>query len=72
MPLLFRQALRNEPEVIAMVLGTMDPLVAQSRELTAEEFAQLIAFLQALTSPSAVDLSRLVPQTVPSGLQVWD
>ena len=29
-------------------------------------------FLQAQTSPSAVDLSQLVPGSVPSGLPVWD
>ncbi len=28
--------------------------------------------LSAQTSPSAVDLSRLVPESVPSGLPVWD
>ena len=33
---------------------------------------QLLAFLQALTSPSSVDLSCLVPDSVPSGLPVWD
>ena len=53
LPPLFRQALRSEPEVIAMVLDTLDPLVEEQRELTAEEFEQLMAFLQSLTSPSA-------------------
>mgnify|MGYP001822447843 CR=1 FL=1 len=72
LPPLFRRALRDEPEVIDMVLSTLDPLVAERQELTAAEFEQLLAFLQALTSPSAVDLSGLVPDSVPSGLPVWD
>ena len=72
LPLLFRRAARDEPEVVAKVLDTLDPRLAERRDLTAQEFAQLMAFLQALTSPSAVDLSRLVPETVPSGLPVWD
>lgn len=69
---LFSRALRDEPEVINMVLDMLDPLMEKRRELTAEEFEQLMAFLHALTSPSAVDLSGLVPESVPSGLPVWD
>jgi len=72
LPPRFRRALRNEPEVLAMVLSTLDPLMGERRDLTAEEFEQLLAFLQALTSPSAVDLSGHVPDSVPSGLPVWD
>lgn len=55
-----------------MVLGTLDPRMEERRDLTAEQIEQLLAFLQALTSPSAVDLSGLVPQSVPSGLLVRD
>ena len=72
LPPLFRRALRDEPEVLAMVLGTLDPLMGEGRDLTAEQIEQLQAFLQALTSPAAVDLSGLVPEAVPSGLPVWD
>jgi cytochrome c peroxidase len=72
LPPRFKRTLRDEPEVIAGVLSTLDPLMEGRRELSAEEFAQLMAFLQSLTSPSAVDLSGLVPETVPSGLPVWD
>lgn len=39
-------------------------------DFSAEEIQQLIAFLQALTSPSTSDLSHLVPEKVPSGLPV--
>lgn len=38
--------------------------------LTDAEVATLLAFLNALTSPSAMDLSRTIPASVPSGLPV--
>ena len=69
---LFRASLRNDPALIAQVLNTLDPLLEKPRELDDEAVDQLMAFLQAQTSPSAVDLSQLVPETVPSGLPVWD
>jgi cytochrome c peroxidase len=72
LPPLFRRALRDDPEVVAIVFNTLDPLMEQRRELTDEEFEQLMSFLHALTSPSAADLSDLVPESVPSGLPVWD
>jgi len=51
---------------------TLDPLLENRRQLEPEAFDQLLALLQAQTSPSAVDLSSLVPQSVSSGLPVWD
>jgi cytochrome c peroxidase len=65
-------SLRNESAVIAELMGTIDPLMRTPRELTDEEIDQLMAFLNAQTSPSAVDLAYLVPKSVPSGLPVWD
>ena len=41
-----------------------------TRDLTDAEVAALIAFLEALTSPTATDLSHVIPDTVPSGLPV--
>lgn len=41
-----------------------------TRDLTDAEIAELIAFLEALTSPTATDLSHVVPDAVPSGLPV--
>ncbi|MCP4329927.1 MAG: cytochrome-c peroxidase [Alphaproteobacteria bacterium] len=40
--------------------------------LTDFEVADLVAFLAALTDPSSVDLSHLVPSEVPSGLPIYD
>ena len=39
-------------------------------DLSDEELRVLLAFLEALTSPSATDLSHIVPEAVPSGLPV--
>ena len=72
LPFRVKQTLRMETDVVDDVLSTLDPLLAEPRNLTDGEFEQLMAFLHALTSPSAVDLSGLVPQSVPSGLPIWD
>jgi len=72
LPAIYQDEVHLEGELIWEMLETLDPLVATPRDLTDEELDQLIAFLNALTSPSAVDLSDLVPETVPSGLPVFD
>ncbi len=41
-----------------------------TRELTNAEIAALIAFLESLTSPTVLDLSHTIPDSVPSGLPV--
>ncbi len=41
-----------------------------SPELTDAEVAALLAFLESLTSPSTLDLSHTIPESVPSGLPV--
>lgn len=54
----------------ARLLTTLDPLVSTPRPLTDQQIDQLLAFLNALTDPSVVSLSGLVPESVPSGLPV--
>ncbi len=54
----------------ALVLKTLDPLVRAPRTVSAAERQDLLAFLDALTDPAAVDLSAQTPATVPSGLPV--
>ncbi|MAT98547.1 MAG: hypothetical protein CL608_15500 [Anaerolineaceae bacterium] len=41
-----------------------------SPDLTTDEVATLLTFLESLTSPSALDLSHTIPKSVPSGLPV--
>ena len=68
----FPATARTEPAVAADILATLDPLMAAPPTLTDAELADLLAFLGALTSPSAVDMGHLVPDRVPSGLAVVD
>jgi cytochrome c peroxidase len=41
-------------------------------ELSDREVKRLLAFLHSLTDPDALDMRHVVPQSVPSGLPVWD
>jgi cytochrome c peroxidase len=52
------------------VLDTLDPLVATPVDLTDQELGELMAFLQALASPAALNGCELVPDSVPSGLPI--
>ncbi len=52
------------------VLSTLDPLMQTRLELTDGQVEDLLAFLNALTSPTALNLRNSVPPTVPSGLRV--
>lgn len=72
LPARFRETVRPEPELAEDILRSLDPRLATPPVLTDEQLADLMAFLGALTSPSAVDLSGLVPDSVPSGLPVGD
>jgi hypothetical protein len=59
------------PGILAdAVAATLDPLVAEPVELSDAEFADLMAFLVSLTDPAAADLDHLIPDDVPSGLDV--
>lgn len=58
----------NGPEEQAAILRWYTPIPTAGVRLTDAEFADLIAFLDALTSPSARDLAHLTPASVPSGL----
>ncbi len=69
---IFNQTYRGEVAIAAGLMNNVDPLVVNPTKLTAEEFENLMAFLHALTSPSALDLSPMVPEYVPSGLAVAD
>jgi cytochrome c peroxidase len=49
-------------------LTTAAPQLINGLPLTTAEIGELVAFLQALTDPAAEDLSRFIPESVPSGL----
>lgn len=72
LPVGFRKTVRTEPEVAADILTLLDARLATPPTLTDEQLADLMVFLDGLTAPSAVDLSGLVPASVPSGLPVGD
>ena len=72
LPVGFQETARTEPAVAADILKTLDARLATPPVLTDAQLADLMAFLAALTSPSAADLSDLVPASVPSGLPVQD
>lgn len=72
LPLPFQLTVRDDEATIQWTLATLDPLIQQVPELTDEEVDQLVAFLEALTDPAAVDMRHLIPATVPSGLPVED
>jgi cytochrome c peroxidase len=60
----------DDPEVIDSILATKSVSASEGVGLTDAQFAALIAFLHSLTSPSAADLSHIIPASVPSGLPV--
>ncbi len=72
LPPSFQDEVHMDETLLSEILETLDERVAEPRKLTEAEFGQVMAFLEALTSPSAVDLSYLVPDSVPSGLPVFD
>jgi cytochrome c peroxidase len=61
--------LQNYPVTLDNILTTLSPQLPQT-ELNHQEITQLIAFLQSLTDPAAVNLNRVIPESVPSGLPV--
>jgi cytochrome c peroxidase len=62
--------LQDTYEYQSSVLLTLDPLVEEVIELSDDEFDDLMAFLRALSSPSAQLGCELMPDSVPSGLPV--
>lgn len=61
---------RLNTSTILLMSQTFSPEINVVPDLDNKEMEQLIAFLEALTSPSSKDLSHLVPESVPSGLTV--
>lgn len=70
LPVSLRGTYRNDAASLAAIVQNMDPRVKEGIRLTAQERAQIVAFLKALTDPAARDLSANVPSSVPSGLPI--
>lgn len=66
----FRGAVHQEKEVIRMVKKTMPEDLKFPKFYSEEEVADLVAFMKALTSPSARNLEHTIPESVPSGLDM--
>ena len=66
----FRDQVHRSDEVIEDVAETVSDHAVPLRELTDQEVDDLVVFLHALSAPGADDLSRWVPEDVPSGLAV--
>lgn len=70
LPPSLRATLRNDATSIGRIVQTMDGRVKQGIRLTAQEQAQIVAFLRSLTDPAARDLTSAIPASVPSGLPI--
>lgn len=65
-----RDSYHGDNATIVDVFETLDGRLQQPLDFTSTEIRELIAFLNALTDPSARDLNSIVPDRVPSGLPV--
>lgn len=63
---------QDDPAVLADMSARISPILQPPLRLTPQEIDALVAFLNALTSPSALDLTAEIPAGVPSGLPVGD
>lgn len=66
----FRGAVHNDKNTIRDVKRTFTKHVEFPVRLSDPEVDQLVSFLKALTSPSARDLEHIIPESVPSGLEM--
>ncbi|NJP04388.1 MAG: c-type cytochrome [Chloroflexaceae bacterium] len=72
LPTALRDTCQDDPALIATMLSNVDPLLQEPLDLSAQQVADLVAFLEALTDPAVADLEQMIPATVPSGLPVQD
>ncbi|HKV76165.1 MAG TPA: cytochrome c peroxidase [Gemmatimonadales bacterium] len=70
LPGLLEPTVKNDPTTQAALVATIDTRVDTTINLTNAEVARIEAFFEALTDPASVDMSALVPDSVPSGLPV--
>lgn len=65
-----RDTVQLDADAVGAMLQNIDPLMSRPINLSAEEFTQLIAFLESLTDPAAATLDHVAPHAVPSGLPI--
>ena len=62
----------DDPAMLDAMARTLDPAVQTTLALSDTQVRDLVAFLGALTDPTASDLRAIAPVSVPSGLPVGD
>ncbi len=65
-----RATLVRTPELLDATLSTLDPALLEPSRWEDAQVGELVAFLEALSSPSLASLMEQVPDAVPSGLPV--
>ncbi len=70
LPVLLREKCHASPEVLAALVASKSRSASEGVTLSEAERRDLIAFLESLTSPGALDLAHTIPASVPSGLPV--
>lgn len=70
LPASLQGSVQTDPAVHQQILATLSSIVAPPLSITDAEVDDIVAFLGALTDPSAMDLSDEVPASVPSGLPI--
>jgi cytochrome c peroxidase len=68
--ILVRDTCQNQPETIAAILASKSDVATEHVQLSDQDIQDLLAFLNALTAPSAQHLENTIPASVPSGLPV--
>ena len=72
LPAELQSSLRNNESLKRKILNNLDPELKPVSQLNHEDVKALLAFMQALTDESALDMQDLIPDKVPSGLPVAD
>ena len=68
---LMKETCQDQPETLAAISKwTSKENASEGIQLSDQEMHALLAFLDSLTSPSALNLSHTIPASVPSGLPV--
>jgi len=70
LPAALQGTVHTDQTTLNAILATLDPKVIPPLGLTQGELDDVVAFMQSLTDPTALDQTGEVPSTVPSGLPV--